>query len=230
MPRESFVRELQDLQDQLLILGSKVEKALMESVDILKRQDLEAGRQLIARDQEINRLRFDIESKTLTLIATQQPLAGDLRVLAAVLEIATELERIGDYSKGIAKITLMIGTEPLIKPIIDLPRMAEKASDMLQRALEAFVRRDVVAARAIPQEDAEVDALYNQIYRELLTFIMADPRTLNQATHLLWAGHNLERAGDRVTNVCERVVFMVTGEMSEMDSEDNDETGVESLA
>jgi phosphate transport system protein len=151
-------------------------------------------------------------------------------VLAAILEIATELERIGDYGKGIARITLMIGIAPLIKPIIDLPRMAEKASGMLQRALEAFVRRDVVAARAIPQEDVEIDALYNQIYRELLTFIMADPRTLNQATQLLWAGHNLERAADRVTNVCERVVFMVTGEMSEMDSEDKDETGVESLA
>ena len=219
MPRESFVRELQNLQDELLILGSRAEKALMESVDILKRQDLEAARQLVARDQEINRMRFDVESKALTLIATQQPMAGDLRVLAAILEIATELERIGDYGKGIARITLMIGTAPLIKPIIDLPRMAEKASDMLQRALEAFVRRDVVAARAIPQEDVEVDALYNQIYRELLTFIMADPRTLNQATQLLWAGHNLERAADRVTNVCERVVFMVTGEMSEMDSD-----------
>jgi phosphate transport system protein len=229
MPRESFVREMQDLQDQLLVLGSKVENALVESVDILKRQDLEAARMLVAGDREVNGMRFDIESKALALIATQQPMAGDLRVLAAVLEIATELERMGDYAKGNAKITQMIGTQPLIKPIIDLPRMAEKASSMLHRSLDAFVRRDVALARAIPQEDVEVDALYNQIYRELLMFIMSDPHTLNQATQLLWVAHNLERAADRVTNVCERVVFSVTGEMSEMDSEDKEGTGFEGI-
>ena len=229
MARESFVRELQELQDQLLVLGSKAEAAVMESVEILKRQDLEAARQLVARDEEINRLRFAVESKTLTLIATQQPLAGDLRVLAAILEIATELERIADYGKGIARITLLIGHKPFIKPIIDLPRMAEKAMDMLRRALDAFVKRDADTAREIPKEDGEIDALYNQIYRELLTFILGDPRTLDQATYLLWVGHNLERAGDRVTNVCERIVFMVTGEMTEMDGESGETIGVESL-
>ncbi|MBC7233622.1 MAG: phosphate signaling complex protein PhoU [Chloroflexi bacterium] len=230
MVRESFERSLQRVQDDLLVMGSMVEEALVKAVDILKRQDLEAAKQLIQQDRIINEKRFAIESEALTLIATQQPMAGDLRVLAAVLEIITELERIGDYAKGVAKITLLIGKEPLIKPLIDLPRMAEKASSMLHRALQAFVQRDVELARAIPSEDAEVDALYNQVYRELITFIMSDPHTLDQATHLLWVGHNLERAADRVTNICERVVFTVTGKMEEMDGEGRENLGVEGIA
>ncbi|MGB9879990.1 MAG: phosphate signaling complex protein PhoU [Anaerolineae bacterium] len=230
MVRETFARSLQRLQDDLLVMGSMVEEALVKSVDILKRQDLEAAKLLIQQDRLINEKRFAIESDALTLIATQQPMAGDLRVLAAVLELTTELERIGDYAKGIAKITLMIGKQPLIKPLIDLPRMAEKASSMLHRALKAFIERDVELARAIPLEDAEVDALYNQVYRELITFIMSDPRTLDQATYLLWVGHNLERAADRVTNICERVVFTVTGKMEEMDGEGREDSGVEGIA
>jgi phosphate transport system protein len=227
MPRESFERDLQRLQDEVLVLGSMVEEAIIESVDSLKQRDREKARRLIAADRMFNKKRFAIEDNTLVLIATQQPMAGDLRTLAAVLEIATELERIGDYAKGIAKINLMIGEEPLIKPLVDIPRMAEKARSMLHRALEAFVRRDVDLARAIPAEDDEVDALYNQVYRELLTFIMNDPRTIDQATYLLWVAHNLERAADRVINICERVVFTVTGELMEMDVEDS---GLEDLA
>jgi phosphate transport system protein len=138
-----------------------------------------------------------------------------------VLEIATELERIGDYAKGIARINLMMGEQPLLKPLIDIPRMAEKSRDMLHRALEAFIRRDVALARAIPREDAEVDALYDQVYRELLIFMIADPRTIDRATHLLWVAHNLERSADRVTNICERVIFTVTGEMMEMDVDES---------
>jgi len=220
MARETFARDLQRLQDDILVLGSMVEKAIIQSVDILKRQDLEGGRALITRDRVINEKRFAVESDTLALIATQQPLASDLRTLAAILEIATELERMGDYAKGIGKITLMIGEAPLIKPLIDIPRMADKAVDMLHRALDAFVRKDVELARAIPMEDAEVDALYNQVYRELLTYIISDPHTIDQATHLLWVAHNLERAADRVTNICERVLFSVTGELTEMDAEE----------
>lgn len=124
----------------------------------------------------------------------------------------------GDYAKGISRINLTIGEKPLLKPLIDIPRMAEKGCDMLRRALDAFIRRDVELARAIPKEDDEVDALYNQVYRELLTFIIADPHTIDQATQLLWVAHNLERFGDRVTNICERVVFTVTGEMKELDA------------
>jgi len=229
MPRETFERELHSLEDDILVLGSMVEKAILSSVDVLKRQDLASAKALIAADRVINEKRFAIESDSLALIATQQPLAGDLRSLAAILEIATELERIGDYGKGIARITLMIGEQPLIKPLVDIPRMAEKGQDMLHRALDAFVRRDVALARQIPKEDAEVDALYNQVYRELLTYIIQDPRTIDQATHLLWVAHNLERAADRVSNICERVVFTATGEMSEMDSE-GEEGGMEGIA
>jgi phosphate transport system protein len=219
-PRETFDRELQRLQDEILALGSMVENALVESVEILKRRDMEGSQRLIAQDRVINEKRFAIEADALILIATQQPMAGDVRTLAAILELSTELERIGDYAKGIARINLMMGEGPLIKPLIDVPRMAGKAQSMLHRALDAFVRRDVDLARAIPAEDDEVDALYNQVYRELMTFVMSDPRNIDQANYLLWAAHNLERAADRVTNICERVIFTVTGKMMEMDSEE----------
>ena len=220
MVRQTFELEMQRLQDEVLVLGSMVENAIVDSVEVLKRRDPEGAQRLIAGDRLINEKRFAIEADALALIATQQPMAGDLRTLAAVLEIVTELERMGDYAKGIARINLMMGEEPLLKPLVDIPRMAEKARDMLHRSLDAFVRRDVALARAIPAEDDEVDALYNQVYRELLTFIMADPRTIDQATYLLWVAHNLERTADRVTNICERVVFTVTGEMMEMDAEE----------
>jgi phosphate transport system protein len=198
-----------------------VEKAIIESVEVLKRRDLEGARRLIAEDRVLNKKRFAIEDEALVLIATQQPMAGDLRTIAAVLAIISELERIGDYAKGISKINLMMGEAPFVKPLVDIPRMAEKARDMLHRALKAFVEQDVDLARAIPDEDDEVDALYNQVYRELLTFIMNDPRTIDQSTYLLWAAHNLERAADRVINICERVVFAATGKMMEMDVEDS---------
>ncbi len=229
MPRETFERDLQCLQDDVLALGSMVEKAIVESVEILKRRDREEARRLMADDRLINEKRFAIENDALVLIATQQPMAGDLRTLAAILVIITELERIGDYAKGIAKINLLMGDAPLVKPLIDIPRMAEKARDMLHRALQAFVQRNVDLARAIPAEDDEVDGLYNQVYRELLTYIMSDPRTIDQATYLLWAAHNLERAADRVTNICERVVFTVTGKMVEMDAETLEDSGIEGI-
>jgi phosphate transport system protein len=227
MVRESFDRELRSLQDEVLVLGSMVENALTESVSVLKRRDVEGARAVIAGDRDINKKRFAIENDAMTLIATQQPMARDLRTLAAVLEIVTELERMGDYAKGIARICLMMGAAPPLKPLVDIPLMAEKAREMLHMALDAFVRRDVDLARAIPARDDEVDDLYNQVYRELLTYIMADPHTIDRATHLLWVAHNLERTADRVTNICERVVFTVTGELIEMDSEDD---GLESLA
>ena len=226
MVRKAFDQELQRLQDETLALGSVVEKALTESVDNLKKQDTEASRRIIAQDRLVNRRRFEIEADSLALIATQQPMARDLRTIAAVLDLTSELERIGDYAKGIARITLMIGEQPLIKPLVDLPLMAAKARDMLHDSLEAFARADVALARAIPQRDDEVDALYNQINRELITLILADPARISQANQLLWAAHNLERAADRVTNICERVIFTVSGEMVEMDTETG---GIESL-
>lgn len=227
MPRDTFTRDLGRLQDDILILGSMVEQALIASVDALKHRDVERARQLIADDRSINEKRFAIEADVLALIATQQPMASDLRVLASILEIATELERIGDYAKGISKVSVLLNDERLMKPLIDLPRMAAKVSEMLHQALDAFVRRDTELARAVAGGDTEIDALYNQVYRELLTFIMSDPRTIGQATHLLWVGHNLERAADRVTNICERVIFTVTGKMVELDG--SEEMGVEGL-
>jgi phosphate transport system protein len=224
--RETFDRELQRLQDEVLVLGSMVEKAIIGSVESLKRRDLKEARRLIAEDRVLNEKRFAIEDDALTLIATQQPMAGDMRVIAAVLAIVSELERIGDYAKGISKINLMMEEAPFVKPLVDIPRMAEKARDMLHRALKAFVQRDVDLARTIPDEDDEVDALYNQVYRELLTFMLNDPRTIDQATYLLWTAHNLERAADRVINICERVVFTVTGEMMEMDANESGLIGV----
>ncbi len=219
--RRTFDRELQLLQDEVLALGSMVENALVESVECLKQRDFDGSRRIIAQDRVINRKRYAIEEQVLVLIATRQPMASDLRILAAILEIAGELERIGDYAKGIGKINLLIGEKPLLKPLIDVPRMAEKARSMLHRALDAFVRHDVALARAIPQEDDFVDALYEQVYRELITYIMADPSTIEQANHLLWAAHNLERAADRVTNLCERVIFTVTGELVELDDKES---------
>jgi len=216
MPRQNFERDLKRLQDELLVLGSMVAGYIADSVQALKRRDLDASQRLIEWDQQVNEKRFAIEHNALSLIATQQPMASDLRILAAVLEIITDLERIGDYAKGIAKINLMIGEEPLIKPLVDLPRMAEKALDMLQRALQAFVQQDLDLARAIPKEDDVVDELYNRVYRDLLDLIIKDTRVIDQSTYLLWAAHNLERTADRVVNICERVVFTVTGQMVEM--------------
>jgi phosphate transport system protein len=226
MPRESLDRKLQGLIDQVLVLGSMVENALTESVEGLKRKDIEASGRLIAHDRLINERRFEVEADALALIATQQPTARDLRTIAAALDIASELERMGDYAKGIARINLMIGAQPFIKPLVDLPAMAARAREMLHESLEAFVRGDAELAQAIPEKDDEVDALYNQVYRELLTVIMASPSTIDQANYLLWAAHNLERAADRVTNICERVIFTVSGEMVELDMET---TGPESI-
>jgi phosphate transport system protein len=226
MPRESFERQLRHLQEELLVLGSIVEEALARSVQVLMKRDEDGARQLIAGDQAVNERRYAVEGEALTLIATQQPMAGDLRTLAAVLEIATELERLGDYAKGIARISLMIGPASLLKPAAVIPAMADKAIDMLRQALDAFVRRDATAARSIPAQDALVDDMYNRIYQELIACVVADQSVIDQANRLLWAAHNLERAADRVTNICERVLFTVTGEMMELDQQ---ETGIESL-
>lgn len=223
MVRQNFERDLQELQDELLTLGSMVGQAITDSVESLKERDRDEARRLIEQDRQMNEMRYALEAKALTLIATQQPMAGDLRTIAAVLSVASELERIGDYAKGIAKINLMMGEEPLLKPLIDVPRMADKTRDMLNRALQAFAERDVELARSIPPEDDEVDGLYNQVYRELLTYIISDPRTIDQATNLLWVSHNLERAADRVVNICERVIFTVTGKLVEIKGEDDEE-------
>jgi phosphate transport system protein len=221
-PRETLDRQIQNLLDDVLVMGSMVEQAVKESVDALKRRDMEDARRIYRGDRDINEKRYDIENRCITLIATQQPMARDLRIIAAILEIITELERIGDYAKGIARINILMGNEPLVKPLIDIPRMAEIGVDMLHRALGAFVERDAETARAIPEEDDLVDSLYNQVYRELLTYMIADPSTIDRSNFLIWVAHNLERMADRVTNICERIVFVVTGEILEMDISDDE--------
>jgi phosphate transport system protein len=224
MTREAFDRQLQKLLDDILILGGMVEDAIIESVESLKQRDLDKARLIYKNDRKLNEKRFQIENDALTTIATQAPMATDLRVLASILDVASELERMGDYAKGIAMINIRMGNEPLLKPLIDVPRMAEITVDMLHQALDAFIRVDVDLARKIPERDDMVDALYNQVYRELLTFMISDPSTIDQATFLLWVAHNLERTADRVTNICERTLFVDTGELHEIKSSDDENT------
>jgi len=217
MPRDAYQRNLRELQDEVLVLGSMVEKALERSMQALKGRDLALAKQVLDDDKHIDKKRYEIEEKSLDIMSCQAPMASDLRILLAILSIVTDLERMGDHAAGNAKIAIMIGDEPPLKPLIDLPRMNERVIDMLHRSLNAFITHDADAARKIVPEDDDIDNLYDQVFRELLTFMMEDPRTITRATRLMWVGHNLERTGDRVTNICERVVFMVTGKMEELE-------------
>jgi phosphate transport system protein len=218
MARETFERQLQQLLDKVLVLGSMVEEAVLDALDALERRDYIASRRIYAADLQINERRYSIESECIAVIATQQPMARDVRLLAAIIEIITELERIGDYAKGICKINLLLSEEP-VDPIIlmDLQRMAKLGLDMLRRALDAFVVMNVDTARSIPDEDEAVDQLYNRIYRMLVDQMKADTTTVDRANHMMWAAHNLERMADRVTNICERIVYVCTGEMKELE-------------
>ena len=215
MPRTDFDRDLRMLQDELLLQGSMTEKAIAKSITALKSRNAEIAQEVIDEDDIIDQKQLEIEERCIDLIATQQPLAGDLRILITVLHVTGELERMGDYAEGIAKISLMMGSEPPLKPLIDIPRMAEKSMDMLRRSLDAFVNRDVVASMGIMIEDDEIDDLYEQVFRELLTYMMADPGSVKRATHLLWVAHDLERIADRTTNIAERVIYLVTGKQVE---------------
>ena len=212
MPRAEFDRDLRIVQDELLMMGSMVEKAIGRSLEALKNRDLLMAEEVVRDDDIIDDKQYEIEEKCIDLIATQQPMAVDLRTLVTVMHLAGELERMGDYAEGIAKISLMMGDEPPLKPLIDIPRMANMASDMLRRSLDAFVNRDVVSSIVVRNDDDEIDALYEQVYRELLTFMLGDPTVIRRATYLLWAAHNIERIADRTTNIAENVIYMVTGE------------------
>jgi len=216
MVRIGFNRDLRALQDELLVLGSMVEKAIQRALDGLRRRDLEVSRRVVADDALVNQERFQIEERCTQLMATQQPTARDLRTLISVLHIAVELERMGDYAAGIGRISLMMGDEPPLKPLIDIPRMAEKASDMLRQSLDALVNRDVVKATRVCNDDDEVDSLCEQVNNELLLLMIQDPRNIQRATYLVWVAHDLERIADRATNIAERVIFLVTGKMTEI--------------
>jgi phosphate transport system protein len=216
MVREAYHQELKKLEDEISEMARTVAGTVKASILALKLRDNETAKRIITGDIHINRKRFDIEEKCLLLIATQQPMAGDLRIIAAIMSIATELERIGDYAEGIAKISVSLGNAPLVKPLVDIPRMAEKAMSMLDRCIKAFVDRDVETARIICDEDDEVDALYNQVYRELIVLMIENPKIIEGSTYLMWTAHNLERIADRVTNIAERIVFLVTGRLEDM--------------
>lgn len=216
MLRQTFQEQIRTLQDELLTMGDRVAHAVAESVRALAESDEDLAHQIIRADVEINAAQRHIEEQALVLIATQQPLASDLRVIIAVLSISQDLERMADHAKGIATISLDLMRQPLLKPLIDIPRMAQIDQDLIRGQLDAFIRRDADAARQLARRDDEVDGLYVQVYRELLTYMLEDPRTITRANPLLWVAHNLERIGDRTTNMGERVVFLVTGEIVEL--------------
>ena len=214
--RTTFHKEIREIQDEILVMGSMVNKAILQAIAALQNRDLTQAKQVIADDQKINHKRFEIEDKCIQLIATQQPMASDLRTIVTVLNIITELERIGDYAEGNAKIAIMIGEEPPLKPLVDIPVMAEKTVAMLDSSLIAFINHDINAARIIGAEDNLIDNLYAHVFHELLAFMANDPKTITRATRLMRVAHNLERSADRITNICERITFMVTGEMEEI--------------
>lgn len=214
--RSMYHKRLREIQDEVLVMGGLASEAILRSIEALKNRDLDLAQQIVTGDQKINDVRFEIEEKCIQLIVTQQPIANELRIIIAVLNIITEVERIGDYAAGIAKITILIGDEPPVKPLIDIPLMAKHAVDMLRRSLDAFINQDAEAARKICSEDDIVDHLYDQIYLELLGLMTKDPQIVSRATRLIWVAHDLERSADRVTNICERVIFVITGKMEEI--------------
>jgi phosphate transport system protein len=214
--RRSFQDELKHLTDDLLLMGNLVEQSIEKAVRSLKEQDLELAEQVVAEDDRIDAMELDIEAKCLTLIARQQPMARDLRKIATGLKIITDLERIADHASDIAKLALRIGNEPLIKPLIDIPLMADKSRAMVKKALDSFVQEDVKLAFEVCKDDDELDNYHNQIFRELLTYMMEDPRTIKQATYLLFVSSYLERIGDHATNLGEWLIYMVTGERKDL--------------
>ena len=211
MLRVDLDRQLTHLQEEIALLANVVDKAIYRAVEALKNRDLAESQAVIDGDDYIDQKRYEIEELCVDLIATQQPMAIDLRAIIAMLHIAVELERMGDYAEGIAKISLLMGDEPPLKPLIDIPRMANKATEMLRDSMDSLVERDLAKAEQVLDDDDEVDDLYDQVYRELLLFMIQDPRSIQRATYLLWAAHDLERIADRATNIAERVMFLVTG-------------------
>ncbi len=216
MPREHYDQQLRSLQDDLLRLASLVESAIGRAITALRNQDVDEARRIIADDDNIDRRQYALEDKALLLIARQAPMAADLRMISAVISIASELERIGDYAEGIAKITIRGADEPQLKPLIDVPRMAELALRMLRESVDAFVNRDIAAARQLVKHEAEVDELTTQVQNELLSYMLRDPKNIERALHLIFVAHNLERVADRTTNIAERLIFLVTGEIVDL--------------
>lgn len=216
MTRAVFEKQLTEIQEDMLVMAGMVENAITQSIEALRTRDVALARRIIENDKEINRKRYECEERCIELISLQAPLASDLRTIISVLHITVDLERMADHAEGIAKIALMLADEPPLKPYIDIPRMAEIAARMLSGALDAYKVRDAHRARQIIDMDDEVDNLYEQVYRELLMFMIEDPKTIQRATYLIWVAHNLERIADRSTNICERVVYLVEGRIYDL--------------
>jgi len=211
--QRTIEERLKEIQGNMVVLADMVYVAIRGSVEALKNRDLALAQQIVADDVKINGKRFEIEGECIQLLKTERLTESDLRVVVAVLNVIVDLERMGDHAEGIARIAVMLADKPPLKPLIDIPRMAEKASDMLKRSIQAFIDRDVEVARRIPSEDDEIDALNEQVFRELLVIMLGTPTAIPRAEYLIWVARNLERIADRVTNICERVTFMVTGKM-----------------
>ena len=220
--RKTLDRKINDHLEAIIELGSLVEQAIQGSVNALQGRDIEEAQEIYNNDKIINKKRYEIESKTLITVATQQPMALDLRKLSSILDIAGELERIGDYAKGIARIAMRLGDQAPLRKLVHIPKMANLTADMLHRAILAFVESDEQTALSIPKEDDQIDILYNKVYQELLDLMINDRNNIDRATFLLWVAHNLERAADRVTNICERTVFITSGELVEFDRSDDE--------
>lgn len=216
MPRTAFDTSISELKMNLLDYGTRVQRVIGEGMDTLKTRDRALAESIIQNDAHLNQTRYDLEDQCYSLLATQGPMAGDLREIISILLIAIELERIADHAKNLAEITIYMGTEPLLKPLVDLPRMAELCQLMLGRALDAFAKQDAQEAEAVAAMDDEIDNLYKQVFRELMSYIVEDPRTVTRAMNLLFAGHNLERVGDCITNIAERVIYAKTGQLEEL--------------
>lgn len=211
--RDAFDRELTALRDNVLRLTNMTDTAIERAMNALLERDDNIAKEVVIDDKAINRMRYDIEEECYLLIATQQPLARDMRTIITAIHFVVELERIADHAAGVAKLALELSKEPPLKPLIDLPRMAKIAREMLRDTVDAYLSWDAVKAKQITERDDEVDMLDSQVYRELISFMIQDPRNISRATYLLWTSHNLERIADRITNMCERIIFMVTGDI-----------------
>jgi len=220
--RETLDTKINELNDSIIELGTIVQKAILGSVAALEDRDLPEAKTIYEGDKLINEKRYEIERRALIVVATQQPMATDLRRLSSIIDIAGELERIGDYAKGIARIAMRLGDQAPLRQLVHIPKMAKLTANMLQRAIRAFAAMDEETGMAIPKEDDQIDVLYNLVYQELLELMISDRENIDRATFHLWVAHNLERAADRVTNICERTVFTTSGNLIEFDRSDDE--------
>jgi len=216
--RQHYLDKLADLQRELLRMGCNMEEAVKKSITALVNHDADMAQEVIDGDDALDELLMSIESQCVKLIATEQPVAKDLRLIFTALKISTDLERMADYAVDIAKVAIRLADEIYIKPLIDIPRMADLAIDMVQDSLEAYVKQDASAAEEISRRDDIIDGLYKQIFRELLTYMIEDPKNINQATYFIFVSRALERIGDHATNLCEWIIYLVTGERKDLNN------------